>query len=68
VTRRRRPLNPTRPRLCSPTPVGHIQSRLPLLLLVTGDGRGRRERRAVPPDEHPHAPHGHAHGISALQL
>jgi len=36
-----------------------------LLLLATGDGRGGGEHRAIPPDQRPHAPDGHTHGVGA---
>ena len=39
-----------------------------LPLLTTGDGWGGGERRAVPPDQRPHAPDGLAHGVRARQL
>jgi len=68
---RRRPLNPTRPRLCDSTLAGSSTARATrrsLLLLATGDGRGGREHRAVPPDQRPHAPDGLAHGVRARQL
>jgi hypothetical protein len=37
-------------------------------MLVTGDGRERGERRAIPPDQREHTPDGHAHGVRARQL